>query len=426
MKIKKITLFTTLLALTLFVSPNLFAAGTKEIKSTDTIAMIQNISVDNNIYSFEALSETQELVVTINKNTVDTIYNLDSYRIGDYVSFADLTIVDNQANADSIRYITPYITSGAILFTPTEPEIEVPETDYGFDNVLEHSFNYTYGYTLMNSFNSQGLYVNANYLARGVQDIVSLDEEDFYSVEELQSFVQQYQENFSKPEVPKKDENGPVSTIEDIKELEKPEILDNQFAYAYGYLIGAQFLTSGIPVDDKYFIEGILDAAYGNETQLSQYQMDNAMRDFEKQFSEKQDSAMNELKENNLKQAQSFLEANEKQDGVTTLESGVQFRVLTDGDGSTTPNAEDEVTINYELSLLNGNVIDSSFQRGNPATFKLTQVIQGFSEAVMQMNEGDSIIAWIPPVVGYGEEGNQNIEPNSLLIFKIDLISINK
>lgn len=425
MKIKKLSLITTFLTLTLFVSANMFAAGTKEVKSTDTIAMIQNITVDNNNYSFEVLTNSDEIIVDINKQDVDTIYNLDNYNIGDYVSFSNLEVEDNFATSNNIRYITPLITSGAILFIPVEPEFDIPEVDYGFDNVLEHGFNYTYGYTLLKSFNSQGLYLNANYFARGISDIVSLEEEDFYSIEELQSFIQQYQERFSNTEIPKKTENGSKTTLEDVKLLAKPEILDDQFAYAYGYLIAAQFITSGIPVDDFYFINGVLDAAYDNEIQMTQYQMDNAMRDFEKEFSAKQEEALNKIKSDNLNQAQSFLDANSKQNGIVSLDSGVQYRVLTKGEGNTTPSAEQEVTINYELSLLDGSVIDSSFERGNTATFKLTQVIEGFREAVMQMNEGDSIIAWIPPQLGYGEEGNQNIEPNSLLIFRIDLISIN-
>ena len=149
------------------------------------------------------------------------------------------------------------------------------------------------------------------------------------------------------------------------------------------------------------------------------------MRDFEQILMAEQEEALNNIKTTNLEEANSFLAANAQQQGVVSLDSGVQYRVLSKGNGEVSPLAEEEVTIDYELTLLDGTVMDSSYARGNTATFKLTQVIPGFREAVMQMNEGDSIIAWVPPAVGYGEEGNQNIEPNSLLIFKIDLISIN-
>lgn len=426
MKIKKMPLVIALLSLSvLFVTPNLFAAGVKEVKSTETLAMIQSVDVENNVYKFDVLTDKDEITVTINKNTVDTVYNIDLYDIGDYVSFNNLDVTQSIIKSDNIRYVTPFITSGAIFFMPVEPAFEIPEDDYGFDNVLEHGFNYTYGYYLMESFNSQNLFINAHYFARGVLDILSIDEDDFYTIAELQSFVEEYQSRFTNPEIPQKTENGPVSSLEDVINLGKPSILDDQFAYAYGYLIAAQFLTTGIPVDTYYFPQGLLDAAYGRESQLTQYQMDSSMRDFEKQFAQKQEEFLNQIKENNLNQAQSFLDANIKQPGVVALDSGVQYKKLTTVESGDTPTLENEVTIHYELTLLDGKVIDSSYQRGNPATFKLTQVIAGFAEAVMQMKPGEALVAWLPPHLGYGEEGNQNIEPNSLLTFRIELISIN-
>lgn len=425
MKIKNFKLVTALFVLTLVI-PSVFAAGTKEIKSSETIAMIQDINSENGFYELNVLTDSEEINVYIDASDVETIYDIESYAIGDYITFDNLQIVEGMAVSTNIRYITPLITSGAIFFFPVEPDFDIPELDYGFDNVLEHSFNYTYGYALLMSFNSQGLYLNADYFARGVLDVVSLEDDDFYTVAELGDFVTQYQQNFANTEIPKKTENGAESTLEEVKNLEKPEILDNQFAYAYGYLVAAQFITSGIPIDNFYFPEGVLDAAYSKEPQISQYQMDSAMRDFEEILMAEQEEAYNAIKTQNLDDANAFLEANGSQEGVISLESGVQYRVLSKGNGSITPLAEEEVTIDYELTLLDGTVMDSSYARGNTATFKLTQVIPGFREAVMQMNEGDSIIAWVPPAVGYGEEGNQNIEPNSLLIFKIDLISINK
>lgn len=426
MKIKKLSLIITLCVMTLFASANAFAAGTNEVKSSETIAMIQNIEKANDIYTFDVLTEDQELSVLINKENINTIYDLDDYAIGDYVSFNNLNATDGIATTDNIRYITPLVTSGSIVFVPTQPVIEEPEADYGFDNDLEHGFEYTYGYSLLQSFNSQGLYVNANYFVRGILDIVSIDTEDLFTTAELQNFVTEYQQQYQNPDIEKKSDNGDVTSLDQINDLEKPEDLDNEFAYAYGYLIAAQFLTAGIPVDDFYFPQGVLDAAYGNESQLTQYQMDNAMRDFEQVFTERQNEALNQIKEKNLNDANAFLTANKDQNGVITLDSGVQYRVTTDGDSTETATADDEVTLNYELTLLDGTVIDSSYERGTPATFKLSQVIPGFSEAVMQMNPGDSIIAWIPADQGYGEDGNQNVEPNALLTFRIDLISINK
>lgn len=426
MKIKKLSLITIICALSvLFVAPNVFASGTNEVKASETLAMIQNIDKTDDTYLFDVLTDSAELTVSIDKYNVKTIYNIDSYSIGDYVSFDNLDVNADQITSNNIRLITPYVTSGSISFVPIEAQFDIPDDDYGFDNVLEHGFNYAYGYSLMQSFNTQGLFVNANYFVRGILDVISIDTEDFFTIDELQGFVQDYNTKFQDPEIEKKSDNGSVTPLEEINNLDKPTDLDDQFAYAYGYLIAAQFVTSGIPVDNYYFTQGILDSAYNLDSQMSQYQMENAMRDFEKEYTAKQEEYLAQLKATNLNDAETFLEANKSQSGVITLDSGVQYRVLKEGEGEN-PTADSTVTLDYELSLLDGSVIDSSFERGTPATFSLTQVISGFSEAVMQMKPGSSIIAWLPPAVGYGEDGNQNIEPNSLLIFKIDLISINE
>ena len=192
MKIKNFKLVTTLMVLFLVI-PSVFAAGTKEITSSETIAMIQDINSENGFYEFNVLTDSEEINVYIDENDVDSIYNIESYAIGDYVTFDGLESIDGLAVSTNIRYITPIIASGAVHFFPAEPGFDIPELDYGFDNVLEHSFNYTYGYALFMSFNSQGLYLNADYFARGVLDVVSLEEDDFYTIAELGEFVTQYQ-----------------------------------------------------------------------------------------------------------------------------------------------------------------------------------------------------------------------------------------
>ena len=354
MKIKKLSLITIICALSvLFVAPNAFAAGTNEVKASETLAMIQNIDKTDNTYLFDVLTDTDELTVAIDKYDVNTIYNIDSYAIGDYVSFDNLDVNADQITSDNIRLVTPYITTGSIAFMPIEPQFDIPEDDYGFDNVLEHGFNYAYGYSLMQSFNSQGLFVNANYFVRGILDVISLDTEDFFTVEELQGFVQEYQTQFQDPEVEQKSENGDETALEEINNLAKPTVLDDQFAYAYGYLIAAQFVTSGIPVDNFYFTQGILDAAYSKDSQMSQYQMENAMRDFEKEYTAKQEEYLAQLKAENLNEAETFLEANKEQSGVITLDSGVQYRVLKEGEGPK-PTPTDFVSTHYEGEYYGG------------------------------------------------------------------------
>jgi FKBP-type peptidyl-prolyl cis-trans isomerase len=127
----------------------------------------------------------------------------------------------------------------------------------------------------------------------------------------------------------------------------------------------------------------------------------------------------------NLKAAQGFLNLNGKQAGVVTLADGLEYKVVQAGpaDGPH-PGLADEVKVNYEGKLLDGKVFDSSFQRGEPADLPLSSLIPAWTEALQRMRPGDEWILYVPPALGYGEEGAVGIAPNSLLIFRIQLISI--
>lgn len=121
-----------------------------------------------------------------------------------------------------------------------------------------------------------------------------------------------------------------------------------------------------------------------------------------------------------------FLSANKNKAGVVTTASGLQYEVIETGKGKK-PTITDSVTVDYEGKLINGKVFDSSYQRGQPATFPLNQVIAGWQEAIPMMNEGSTWMLYIPAKLAYGEEGAGGvIGPNEALIFKVHLISVNK
>jgi FKBP-type peptidyl-prolyl cis-trans isomerase len=127
----------------------------------------------------------------------------------------------------------------------------------------------------------------------------------------------------------------------------------------------------------------------------------------------------------NLKAAQGFLRLNAQQPGVVTLPSGLEYRIVSSGPAAGAhPGPGDEVKVNYEGKLLDGNVFDSSFQRGEPLDLPLDRVIPGWTEALEQMRPGDEWILYIPPNLGYRDKGAGPIPPNSLLIFRVQLISI--
>jgi FKBP-type peptidyl-prolyl cis-trans isomerase len=126
-----------------------------------------------------------------------------------------------------------------------------------------------------------------------------------------------------------------------------------------------------------------------------------------------------------LAQAQAFLAANAKADGVVTLPSGLQYRIVQSGPaGGASPRADDRVIVNYEGKLLDGTVFDSSYPRGQPDTFTVGQLIPAWTEALQKMKPGDTWMLYAPPKLAYGVKGAGPIPPNSALIFKIELIGI--
>ena len=122
-----------------------------------------------------------------------------------------------------------------------------------------------------------------------------------------------------------------------------------------------------------------------------------------------------------------FLAKNAKEPGVTTLPDGLQYKIVTSGPaGGEKPRAQDEVKVNYEGSLLSGDVFDSSFKKGEPYTTTLDGVISGWTEVLQLMRPGDEWVVWIPPQLGYGEEDKGPIPANSVLKFRIQLLGVLK
>ena len=130
--------------------------------------------------------------------------------------------------------------------------------------------------------------------------------------------------------------------------------------------------------------------------------------------------------QDNLARGKAFLEENAKKEGVKTLPSGLQYRVIQEGSGAT-PGATDTVTVNYRGTLIDGTEFDSSYSRGKPATFRADRVIRGWTEALQMMKEGAKWELFIPPDLAYGERGaGGKIGPNSTLVFEVELVSVGK
>ena len=194
-------------------------------------------------------------------------------------------------------------------------------------------------------------------------------------------------------------------------------------SYAIGMMTGHQWKQQELPFDVDVYSKGIKDAMAGQPTLLTQEEAQQAIEAFKKTFTAKQQQKKAEAGIKNKAEGQAFLEANKKQPGVQVLPDGLQYVVLTNGTGAT-PAANDTVSVNYKGTLIDGTEFDSSYKRGQPASFPVGGVIRGWTEALEKMAVGSKWKLFIPAELAYGENGRPGIPPNSTLIFEVELLSV--
>lgn len=205
----------------------------------------------------------------------------------------------------------------------------------------------------------------------------------------------------------------------------KPVVDREQFAYSIGYLNG-QGSGEQIPdLDIETFIRGFRDAFAKKESLLTPQERTAAISRYKEQRLAALQADMEKLGKENADAGAAFLEQNSKAEGVVTTASGLQYRLLKTGTGAK-PRAKDTIKVHYEGSFLDGTVFDSSYNRGEPATFQLDQVIPGWTEALQLFPMGTTAELFVPSKLGYGEAGAGPIPPNALLKFKIELLGIEK
>lgn len=197
-------------------------------------------------------------------------------------------------------------------------------------------------------------------------------------------------------------------------------------SYAIGLSMGGSLQKNGIDVSTDALFRGIKDALSGSKPLLTEQEIKDTMTALQQDVQAKQHEQMKALADKNKKEGESFLAANKKKDGVITLASGLQYKIIKSGSGKT-PKATDSVTVNYRGTLIDGTEFDSSIKRGQPATFNVNGVIPGWTEALQLMREGAKWQLFIPSNLAYGERGaGGTIGPNAALIFEVELISVNK
>ena len=201
----------------------------------------------------------------------------------------------------------------------------------------------------------------------------------------------------------------------------------DRLSYALGLSMGHNFRASGIEkIAVQDFADGVAAVFYGDQPKMT---FDEAKAEVQKFFTElqaKQQQQAAAMADLNEKAGKEFLEVNGKREEVRTTPSGLQYEVLVEGDGEQ-PAASDEVTVHYTGKLIDGTVFDSSVERGEPATFGVTQVIPGWVEALQLMKAGAKWRLFIPSQLAYGPNGAGGvIGPNQTLIFDVELISVKK
>ena len=198
----------------------------------------------------------------------------------------------------------------------------------------------------------------------------------------------------------------------------------DKVSYIIGRQIGADFKQQGIEINFDHFAQGARSAFLGETSDLSDDETNTVMNAFQAKMQEQMTRMQNEMGEKNRAEGLAFLEENKKREGVEVTNTGLQYKRLETGSGKT-PAATDQVEVNYEGTLIDGTVFDSSYQRGESITFPLNGVIPGWTEGLQLMKEGDTFEFVIPSELAYGARGAGNmITPHSTLKFKVELIKV--
>ena len=198
----------------------------------------------------------------------------------------------------------------------------------------------------------------------------------------------------------------------------------DKLSYSLGMDVANSFMKQGVEVDPAVFARGFADAYSGGPTVLTEKEVKEAIMNLQKELMAKQQAKMKDEAAKNKEAGKAFLEANAKKEGVVTLPSGLQYKVVKEGTGPT-PTADDTVTVNYKGTLIDGTEFDSSYKRGQPATFPVKGVIPGWTEALQKMKVGSTWELFIPPSLAYGERGaGRVIGPDSTLVFEVELLGI--
>jgi FKBP-type peptidyl-prolyl cis-trans isomerase FklB len=196
-------------------------------------------------------------------------------------------------------------------------------------------------------------------------------------------------------------------------------------SYSIGYQVGGDFQRMGIKVDPRIVLRGVLDAWQGGQPAMQPEEMHTVLADLQRDVQESLRKKAREGAEENLAAGKAFLAENGRKKDVRTLPSGLQYLILSEGNGES-PSPRDFVEVNYRGTLIDGTEFDSTAGRGKPLRLRTDMVIEGWKEALPLMKSGGKWRLFIPPELAYGDKRMGAIEPNSTLIFEVELLSVSR
>lgn len=217
--------------------------------------------------------------------------------------------------------------------------------------------------------------------------------------------------------------SAPSSTAPATAAPAAPEFTDAQLIEEFGWFMGARMNLAELrlnPTEIEALTKGFVAAAQGKESPFELEKAGPLMNEF---MQKKQQEYVTRLKDENTKANVAFFHQLKENKNVVELPSGLRYEILAQGDGPS-PQPTDNVKVHYTGTLINGEVFDSSVERGQPAEFALNEVIPGWTEGIQKVNKGGKIKLYVPPHLAYGDDGRPGIPPSSTLVFEVELLDI--
>ena len=331
---------------------------------------------------------------------------------------ADMTSTTQETPAESVEEVVEQpaqSTDPAVIDAPVAQDAVVIDQQLPIapsDPTLEQKFSYVYGHLLAQGLLEENLLIDLDPFLQGSTAFFNGAEPLFddaainASFEEFQAYL-----------------DGVITEEEFSQINESNYSYKFQFSYGYGYIIQFNLQSQGLIVSLPDFNSGISDAFAEIPLQYDEQAVQEIFDAYIEKFNAQYETAIADIANANLVEAESFLAENGQKEGITTTNSGLQYEVITLGDGAI-PTLEDTVKVDYQITFLDGTTGDSSYSRGEPSVFPLANLIPGFIEGVELMPVGSHFKFYIHPSLAYQEEGNEMIPPNTLLIFDVELHEI--